>query len=185
MNLCHCGCGRQVKCFDRYGKPHKYFHGHHKNNIELIPCGCGCGELIKAFDHCYRPIKFKFGHWLPEWNIGRKPSNFKGEPFLNYAGYRFVWCPNHPRAHKGYVREHILVMEEYLTRIFGFQFYIPKGFVVHHKNGEKADNRLENLELLLDKQHRSHHAKKRKRDLYNQHFLSETDAIELASNCAS
>lgn len=36
---------------------------------------------------------------------------------------------------------------------------IPEGFAVHHKDHNKANNRIENLELLSHSDHSKHHAK--------------------------
>ena len=77
------------------------------------------------------------------------------------------------RVNKGeYKREHILVIESYLGR------ELEKGEVVHHLNGIRKDNRIENL-LLMDKgQHDLYHSLCRKYDVdYTKH--SKQDVLEI------
>ncbi len=55
-----------------------------------------------------------------------------------------VRMPEHPRARTaGYVFEHILVIEDFLER------HLMPDEQVHHRNGVRDDNRLENLELWI------------------------------------
>lgn len=51
----------------------------------------------------------------------------------------------------GYALEHRVVM-------FDAGLEIPKGAHVHHRNEDKADNRLENLEVMFARDHVLHHA---------------------------
>jgi hypothetical protein len=58
-------------------------------------------------------------------------------------GYVMVYAPEHPNAnkHNKTVLEHVLVMSEHLGRpLFPDER-------VHHMNGIRNDNRIENLEL--------------------------------------
>lgn len=68
---------------------------------------------------------------------------------VRYAGgYRLLYKPNHRRADKGgYVREHILVWEQVHNKS------LPEGWVVHHYNGVKDDNRHSNLFGMAQRKH--------------------------------
>jgi len=83
--------------------------------------------------------------------LGPKNARWKGGIKRNKNGYISVRMPNHPRAPKsGFVAEHTLVWEKYHGPL-------PEGYVVHHLNGVKSDNRSENLVALPIRIHAQGH----------------------------
>ncbi len=66
-----------------------------------------------------------------------------GEGNIDYQGYKTITKRGHPNQmdSKGRIREHIFVMSEHIGRP------LFKNESVHHKNGDRLDNRIENLEL--------------------------------------
>lgn len=117
------------------------------------------------------PIRMNFGNWtnfiVAAGYVPRKPRiseqaqlnsikahkgkrsfRWKGGRIKDSDGYIQVWMPDHPNARlAGYIHEHRLVMSEHLGRpLEGYES-------VHHKNGIKDDNRIENLELMTKRVH--------------------------------
>ena len=86
-------------------------------------------------------------------NYGFKPNTTeyrKGikKGFTFERGYAVIWNPKHPMARKtGYVLEHRLIMAEHLGRI------LQEDEHVHHKNGNRLDNRIRNLEIVDKEEH--------------------------------
>lgn len=75
-------------------------------------------------------------------NRDRPNDNWKGGVNKHAAGYLKELSKGHPDADKnGYVMQHRLVMERHLGR------HLRPQERVHHKNGQRDDNRIENLEL--------------------------------------
>lgn len=64
-----------------------------------------------------------------------------------------------------------------------WKFYrgpIPKGYVVHHKDGDFLNNTIENLECLSEKEHNKHHQRLKKGICTQQHLDSLPAAREAA-----
>ncbi len=115
-------------------------------------CICGCAKPIQIkWYHKHNGLpKYIFGHHMHH-RKGRLNTNWKGGKYYR-GGYVYIYAPHHPRNKKGYMQEHVLVVEATVNR------YLNKHEVVHHINGVKDDNRPENLELLDIRSHRQKHS---------------------------
>lgn len=114
-------------------------------------------------------VKHKLGHF-------GKREPFSQEARRRMSAARFKWADSNAKGTSfkpsGYIaitrginrdkHEHIIIMELFLSR------KLNPDEVVHHINGIKNDNRIENLLLMTRSEHSSFHGKinylKRKRD---------------------
>jgi len=71
---------------------------------------------------------------------------------INRDGYIQVLAKGYPSSNKkGYVLEHRLIMERSLDR------YLKNYEIIHHKNEDREDNRIENLEVMTRAEHAAIH----------------------------
>ena len=125
-------------------------------------CQCECGTIREVIGDelkagksksCGCLQKEKARKTLEPYNknrLGSKNHTWKSGRLVDKKGYVKIWIDpalKHPRTLTGakyvkyHVLEHVLVMEKHLGR------YLTKEETIHHKNGVRGDNRIENLEL--------------------------------------
>lgn len=101
--------------------------------------------------------------------LGQKSSSWRGGRHHRLDGYTLVKVYDHPNSINNYIFEHRLVMEKHLGRL------LKNDEVVHHINGNRSDNRLENLKLFKNSaEHNKFH--------YDQMNINKTNGRFLPSN---
>jgi len=113
-------------------------------NIPCLQCGKSREIKLNESKENYlkrRPICLECGHIKRIKTLDGHAPNWKGGRTLDSKGYVLIWIEG-----RGYVKEHRYVWEKHFGKI-------PKGYIIHHKNENKEDNRIENLECITKKVH--------------------------------
>ena len=106
-----------------------------------------CEKLNRGYKHIWNLFEYyKISRRVAKPRYGQtteKNHNWKGGKTIR-NGYVEIRCEGHPRSNGvgHYVREQVLVMEKIIGR------YLTDDELVHHINGNKQDNRIENLQLM-------------------------------------
>lgn len=170
FGYCHCGCGQKAPIathtYTRLGilkgEPFRFINGHYALTRKVTDpgpnpsglCQCGCGERtgIARWSSTEKgnvggtPVRFLPGH---AQRLLRKTERIH----RHTSGYILEYRPDHPHAQRdGFVYQHRLVMESMIGRLL-----LPEE-VVHHIDGNEANNDPTNLELFADnRSHMQHH----------------------------
>jgi hypothetical protein len=123
-------------------------------NASAWECRCECGVLTIVRGYCLRDGQRSCGCILQksgqDWRLknsarGSRSPRWKGGRYYGRGGYVFLTNPEYPGKPIGVsywkAREHVVVMSRHMGRS------LTPDETVHHKNGVRDDNRLENLEL--------------------------------------
>lgn len=108
-------------------------------------CECGCKELIPFLNTRYRIAKFKKGH-NTKFRIGENHPRWKGGRKLE-GGYNVVKVYNHPKSYQNNIKEHRLIYEQY------YRCCLLSFTDIHHIDGNKRNNDINNLLALSHSQH--------------------------------
>ena len=127
--------------------------------MDLITCQCGCG-LFRDRITGYRRRYYIVNHDKKgkEYIKGSNNPNWNGGIFIDKFGYVHILRPDHPNSdNRGYIKEHRLIYENYLSILFDQDIFIPKNYDIHHINENTSDNSLINLQLVTRSEHTTIH----------------------------
>lgn len=134
----------------------------------LKECACGCGSIITDRDSNSRLRTYKHGH---RDRIRYPNPIIKGKEHYNWQGGRWIDSKGYVHLSIGHHRsrpEHIMIMERQINRSL-----LPNESV-HHVNGIKDDNRVENLQLVTKSEHANIHNPKGE---HRTHFWNKYEII--------
>lgn len=122
---------------------------------ERLAAGESLRSIAKSIGCCYQTLQYWRDKWglpklKPTQHYGSDHPNWRGGSSIDKWGYRLLYTPLRHKAHP-YSYEHVLVAEEKIGR------RLKQGEHVHHLNGQKLDNRPENLLVCTASEHRKLH----------------------------
>jgi endogenous inhibitor of DNA gyrase (YacG/DUF329 family) len=148
-------CGREF-----YRQPAYIKQGRKYCSRECNAIGQTKVPVVKRCAHCGKEMRLRPSYGQMQYCSKRCEGDAKitrptgrmhnSRPVVeNFQGYLTIYEPTHPAAnkHNKRVLEHRWVMEKQLGR------YLQANEQVHHLNGDKQDNRPENLQLLSPQAH--------------------------------
>ena len=119
-------CNKHYQAYLRHSNPEKKIVNREHSGFCSVD---GCGREYSAKGFCHKHYRRWKTHGDPNVTL-RSNAGWR-----NKGGYRVKYLNGKS------VYEHRLVMEEYIGRkLFDHEN-------IHHKNGDRSDNRIENLEL--------------------------------------
>jgi len=131
-------------CGNRYGRWKVLYRAeNNKYNVTYWACECECGVIKSVTGSSLKSGKSLGCRSCSLTCVLRARARVRTGRSVTSSGYIFLRSEGHPKATRSgqYILEHVLVMEQSLRR------YLVKGENIHHKNGIRNDNRIENLEL--------------------------------------
>mgnify|MGYP001565857374 CR=1 FL=1 len=145
--------GKIVNC--AYCQKEFYLPKNRLVKIGSFCCSLSCSAKFRMQDLIFREKVHSSTRGKIQWNKNKKLPRYSGVNHPQWRGgrlrhgdgYILIYIPEHPLNCKGYVLEHRLVIENHIGR------YLTRGETVHHINGIKDDNRVENLQVLSNSEH--------------------------------
>lgn len=144
--------------------------------MKVMCRGCGMERTVNVDPkhesrECYqkrRPHCPKCGRKEFVKTMGGNSFNWKGGEHIDSKGYVRIW----DKDRKCYMKKHHYVWIKYNGKI-------KDGYIIHHKDGNKLNNNIENLGCMLKIEHDKFHKNILKYHLNNRLKLTENLFVKL------